>query len=53
MLDSGSTNIFCSEELANELHLTGRHVSIHVSTVDQVKTPVHVRVVNFKLMDVK
>ena len=53
LLDSGSTNTFCSEELANELYLTGRHASIPVSTVDQVKIPVHVKVVNFKLMDVK
>ena len=53
LLDSGSSNTFCSEELANELHLTGRHASIPVSTVDQAKTPVYVKVVNFKLMDVK
>ena len=43
LLDSGSTNTFCSVELANELHWTGRHASIPVSTVDQVKTPVHVK----------
>ena len=53
LLDSGSTNTFCSEELANELHLIGRHASITVSTVDQVKTLVHIKIVNFKLMDVK
>ena len=53
LLDSGSTKTVCSEELANELHLTGRHAFIHVSTVNQVKTPVHVKVVNFKLVDVK
>ena len=33
--------------------MTGRNASILVSTVDQVTTPVHVKVVNFKLMDVK
>lgn len=52
LLDSGSTDTFCSLELADELQVGGQFATIQVSTVDQVKRAVKVKRVQLRLADV-
>ena len=53
MLDSGSTSTFCTQELADMLHLQGTDTTIRMSTVDQILAPTKVKLVTFRMSDLE
>lgn len=52
LLDSGSTDTFCSLELVDELQMGRQFPIIQVSTVDQIKRAVKAKRVQLRLADV-
>jgi hypothetical protein len=53
LLDPGSTHTYCSQELADKLHLTGQDVTMPVTTITGSKVAVNAKLVDFVLSDVK
>ena len=51
LLDSGSTNTFCSEDLLREFQLKGEKTILSLTTLDKANSQTHAMVVSLEVSD--
>ena len=53
LLDSGSTNTFCSQELLNDLGIKGRNEQVSLTTLERANSSVTMSVTALEVMDIR